>query len=124
MAFTAKFKPVSNQGDWSTWVHMFDRATGEDLDLSALAFQLAAVELSCGAALTGSSSTGELTVPSLGYLQIFFPVGRMQAMPPGSYRVGLTMANGVYTRQLILGLLPIVAGIVGLSSFSPQGDYS
>jgi hypothetical protein len=124
MAFTAKFKPVSNQGDWSTWVHMFDRATGEDLDLSALAFQLAAVELSCGAALTGSSSTGELSVPSLGYLQIFFPVTRMQAMPPGSYRVGLTMANGVYTRQLILGLLPIVAGIVGLSSFSPQGDYS
>jgi hypothetical protein len=101
---------------------MTDRETGEDLDLSTLAFNLAAVELSCGVALVGSSSTGELTAPSLGYLQIFFPVGRMQAMPPGSYRVGLTMANGIYTRQLILGLLPIVAGIVGLSDFTLD-DY-
>jgi hypothetical protein len=123
MAFIAKFKPVSNQADWATTVYMWDKATGEALDLSSLDFHLAAVLLSGHVALTGSIGTGELTLPSLGYLQIFFPVTRMQALPPGSYRVGLVMANDTYTKQLILGDLPVLSGFVGLSTYCPWDEY-
>jgi hypothetical protein len=120
--YLTKFHPVSNQGDWATWVLMSDRASGQPLDLSSLSFALAAVRQQGCDALTGSSSTGELTNPSTGYLQIFFPVARMQALPPGSYKVGLTMSNGAYTRQLILGLLPVVSGVVNMPGYGD--DYS
>jgi hypothetical protein len=123
--FTARFKPVSNQGDWATWIRLNNRADGTPIDLSAVSATLAAQLLSgarCANFLTGSTASGELTNPSLGILQVFFPVATMQALSPGSYRVGLTITNGIFTKQLILGLLPIVAGVVNFSSV--QGDYS
>jgi hypothetical protein len=116
--FQARFRPVSNQSDWATPMQFNDKASGTPIDITGedvpnsfvLALQLAGA--SNGPALTGSTATGELTLPSLGILQVFFPAARMQALAPGSYDVGLTVTNGINTAQILLGRLPIVNGIV------------
>ena len=127
--FQARFKPVTNQSDWATSVQFNDKASGTPIDITGddvpLSFNLALKPVGQGSApaLTGSTATGELTLPSLGILQIFFPAARMQALTPGSYDVGLTVTNGLNTSQILLGRLPIVNGIVGQSA-SATGDYS
>jgi hypothetical protein len=128
--FQARFKPISNQSDWSTAIQFNDKASGTPVDITGggspansftLALQLAGT---CNApALQGSTATGELTTPSLGILLIYFPVGRMQSLTPGSYRVGLTVTNAIFTTEIFLGLLPVVNGIVGQSA-GPNWDYS
>jgi hypothetical protein len=117
--FQARFKPVTNQSDWATSIQFNDKATGTPIDITGddmpNSFALAVQLVGDGnmPALTGSTATGELTLPSLGILQIFFPAARMQALTPGSYDVGLTVTNGVNTAQILLGRLPLVNGIVG-----------
>lgn len=117
--FQARFKPVANQSDWATSIQFNDKATGTPIDITGddmpNSFALAVQLVGDGnmPALTGSTATGELTLPSLGILQIFFPAARMQALTPGSYNVGLTVTNGVNTAQILLGRLPLVNGIVG-----------
>ena len=127
--FQARFKPVTNQSDWATSIQFNDKASGTPMDITGddvpLSFNLALKPVGEGnsPALTGSTATGELTLPSLGILQIFFPASRMQALTPGSYDVGLTVTNGLNTAQILLGRLPIVNGIVGPSA-GTTGDYS
>jgi hypothetical protein len=127
--FQARFKPVTNQSDWATSIQFNDKASGAPIDITGddlpLSFNLALKPVGEGntPSLTGSTATGELTLPSLGILQIFFPASRMQALSPGSYDVGLTVTNGLNTAQILLGRLPIVNGIVGQSA-GTTGDYS
>lgn len=132
--FTARFKPLSNQSDWSTACLFNDKATGTPITLTGITFTLQLQLIgssrnnnsnSTGASLVGSTGSGELTLPSLGILQIFFPVTRIQVLQPGSYDVGLTMTNGIFTAQVIIGRLPIISGIIGSGTQSnPWGDYS
>jgi hypothetical protein len=127
--FQARFKPVTNQSDWATSIQFNDKASGTPIDITgddvpnSFSLALALVGDANNAALTGSTTTGELTLPSLGILQIFFPAARIQALAPGSYDVGLTVTNGVNTAQILLGRLPIVNGIVG-QSVGANWDYS
>jgi hypothetical protein len=126
--FNARFKPVSNQADWSTALYFNDRALGTPVDLTGLSFTLAAQLLGQPNAptLSGSTATGELTSPSLGVLQVYFPAARMMSLTPGSYQVGMTVfqpASG-FTVQVLLGILPVIAGLVGPSPRPNVWDYS
>lgn len=114
--FGTRFKPVSNQADWQSIVQMTDKATGALLDLTGGSTPLIWTvearlqnERPLRPWLTAASNDGSgyLTVLGLGLLQIWFPVAVMQAMEPGSYNVTLIVTNGVYTRQIWLGLLPV-----------------
>jgi hypothetical protein len=131
--FTAKFSPTSNAADWSTNISFTDKATGEAIDLTGgnvpNSFTFIAQPMqnrwSTNSALVGSSATGEVTVVSLGLLNIFFPATRMNTLGAGSYRCGLTITNlptGPYTIEVFLGLLPVLDGILGQGSISPW-DY-
>ncbi|SDR10178.1 hypothetical protein SAMN05519103_00747 [Rhizobiales bacterium GAS113] len=122
---TARFKPISNQSDWSTTILFNDKASDTPIDFTGLTWTLQ-LQLQGdinNVALLGSTATGELTNPSLGILQVYFPVTRMKALTAGSYRLGLTVTNGIYTTQVMLGLVPIVPGIVGQTP-GPNWDYS
>src|ERR1700738_3898149 len=109
----ARFKPISNQSDWSTACVINDRATGTPIDLTNIVTITLAVQMinqPNNPILTGSLTTGEITKPSLGIIQIYFPATRMQALTPGSYQVGMILADAVpRTVELFLGLLPVVA---------------
>jgi len=113
----AKLKPVSNQGDWSTAMQFIDRASGDPVDLGGDSFRLVLRPLAAGGrrrpALAGSTVTGELSLPSLGILAVYFPASAMRALEPGTYEVGLSISNGVLTAQVIVGRLPIIDGVVG-----------
>ncbi len=126
--FNARFKPVSNQADWATALVFNDRATGTPVDLTGLSFSLAAQLLGQQNAptLIGGTSTGELTNPSLGVLQVYFPASRMIGLTPGSYQVGMTVfqASSGFTVQVLLGVLPVIAGLVGPSPGPKSWDYS
>jgi hypothetical protein len=126
--FKARFKPVSNQADWATTLTFNDRIAGTPIDITGLSFTLTAQLLGCQNAptLNGSTATGELTNPSLGVLQVYFPASRMQGLTPGSYQVGMTVfqASSGYTVQVMLGILPVIAGIVGMSPGPNVWDYS
>jgi len=126
--FNARFKPVSNQADWATNITFADRATGAPIDLSGLSFTLAAQLLGQPNAptLIGSTGTGEITSPSLGVLQVYFPASRMKGLTPGSYRVGMTVfqPSSGFTVQAMIGLLPVIPGLVGPSASPNIWDYS
>jgi hypothetical protein len=126
--FNARFKPVSNQADWSTTLTFVDRAQGTPVDLTGLSFTLSAQLAGSrnAPALNGSTATGELTNPSLGVLQVYVPASRMQGLTPGSYQVGMTVfqASSGFTAQVLLGVLPVIAGLVGPSAGPNVWDYS
>jgi hypothetical protein len=124
MAFHARLKEATNQSDWALPIQFIDRATGDLIDLSSDTFQLALVPTSPPGStypvLTGSTVTGELTVTGLGILYVYFPAARMSSLVPGTYKVGLTISNGVQTAQVLVGHLPVRDGIV----MPPQGVLS
>lgn len=133
--FHAKLKETSNQSDWSMPISFMDRASGSLIDLTGDTFQLAVTPVGpppdasrrgwydrgygYGPAwsprapiLVGSTATRELQIIGLGMLLVYFPVTRMQSLPPGMYKVGITVSNGALTAQLLLGYLPVRDGIV------------
>lgn len=129
--FTARLRAITNKADWSTAIQINDKATGTPVDLTGDSFSLALrlrqgnsgqnawpnsasyYDWSASAPdLTGSTATGEITNPSVGILQVYFPVGRIQSLRPGTYDLGLTVTNGVFTMQVAIGTLPIVDGFV------------
>jgi hypothetical protein len=133
MAFHAKLKEVSNQGDWALPIQFIDRSSGQHVDLTGDEFYLAVVPTApppgstyrgwygYGAnksysgrtpILSGSTLTGELTITGPGMLYVYFPAASMRSIPPGMYKVGLTCSNGSQTIQIAIGYLPVRDGIV------------
>jgi hypothetical protein len=133
MAFHAKLKEVSNQGDWAFPIQFLDRASGQLVDLTGDNFYLAVVPTApppgssyrgwygYGAhqsysgrtpVLQGSTITGELTITGPGMVYVNFPAASMRSLPPGMYKVGLTCTNGAQTLQIMIGYLPVRDGIV------------
>lgn len=114
--FKLRLKPVSNQADLQMNIVIRDKQTGELLDLTGanpgLTWRFEAWPVGARYAqqpyLTGSTDTGELTVTGPGTLQIFFPVGVMQSIEPGSYKMQLIVFDGTFTRAIYVGLLPVV----------------
>jgi hypothetical protein len=131
MAFHAKLKEVSNQGDWALPIQFLDRASGQLIDLSGDSFYLAVVPCAPppgssyrgygyghqaysgrSPVLSGSTLTGELQITGPGMLYVYFPAAQMRSLPPGMYKVGLTATNGAQTVQIVIGYLPVRDGIV------------
>jgi hypothetical protein len=123
--FSLRFKPVSNQADWLCNVQMTDKATGELLDLTGGSAPLTwTIEarlvgrrpLRPWLAASSTDGSGALTVAGLGILKIWFPVAQMQSLEPGSYEISLIVTNGAFTRQMSLGLLPVVGREISIST--------
>jgi hypothetical protein len=130
--FNVRLKPITNFADWLTAIQMTERSTGELLDLTGgdvpLTWTLE-VRLQGGRWLRpwiktdSSDGSGQLTVAALGVLQIFIPAAVMEGLEPGSYGMSLTVTNGVFTRQIFTGLLPIVGQHVSIAPGYGLGIY-
>jgi hypothetical protein len=123
--FSLRFKPVANTADWLCNVQMTDKATGELLDLTGGSVPLTwTIEarlvgkrpLRPWLSASSTDGSGALTTPALGILQIFFPVTQMQSLEPGSYEISLIVTNGIFTRQMSLGLLPVVGREISIAT--------
>jgi hypothetical protein len=114
--FNVRLKPISNQADWTTFIQMTSKQDGSLLDLTGGTTPLT---WTLEARLKGerwtrpwlliatNDGSGWLYVAALGVLGINVPVGTLQSLEMGSYDLYLSVTNGVFTRQIYLGLLPI-----------------
>jgi hypothetical protein len=128
------FKQVSNCADWIESVELTDEDTGDLIDLTGYTITLQVswqtprgqgfVRGNYGPggygyngfadnALVASTTNGKITVPSLGVFTWTFRASDMASLAAGNYEVGVIMANPPSTEQLILGVVPIVNGVVG-----------
>lgn len=131
--FGAKFRPVSNLADWETICQLTDRATGELLDLTGgakpLTWTIVAKlqnERYLRPWLTAASNDGSgyLTIIGPGLLRIWFPAAVMGSMQPGSYQVTLVVTDGTLTRQIWIGLLPVIGNEISIGAgYSLAGGF-
>lgn len=131
--FNFRTKPVSNQADWLMFIQMTDKNTGELLDLTGGDVPLT---WTIEARLQGDrwlrpylqASTGDgsgcLYVAALGVLGVFFPAAIMEGVELGSYDLFLGVTNGVYTRQVSLGLMPVTGKHISIAPGYGQGSFS
>ena len=61
--------------------------------------------------LTGSTTTGEISIVDTGTFQWVFPAPRMNNLPQGEYQIGIRIANSTQIGQLVIGTVVVLEGI-------------
>lgn len=126
------FPAITNRESWTQTMSINDADTGDPVDLSAVTFQLevrrfrhghggggygtsysAVGEYDGGGGPVITASLGDgITVIDLGVFQVYLPESKIRSLPPDTYSVACTISDGDDTRQLFLGRLPVLAGMV------------
>jgi hypothetical protein len=121
----------SNRSDWQEAIVLTDMETDDLIDISLCRITMSVVPLQRGVnayatvptsygygdipnnspVLTGSTDTGEITLPELGTFMWTFPADRMGGVCAGAYQVGVRISQDDRTMQLIVGSVAIVEGI-------------
>lgn len=125
------FPQVTNRESVQQIIGLYDADTGEAIDLTDLTFQLevrrTGLGSNCYSAGYGSSSDigvsdsygrpeftltldDGLEVIDTGMLQMSITVDQMRTLTPDTYSIAMTASNGVDTRQVFLGMLPVLFG--------------
>jgi hypothetical protein len=117
---------ASNRADWQEAVVLSDQDTGDLIDISLCRITLTVVKMPRnpnvynrdgyygydhdGVALTGSTDTGEITLPDVGTFQWLFPADRMTCLRQGEYQIGVRISQDDRTMQLIVGTVNVIEG--------------
>jgi hypothetical protein len=129
--YTGNVSTTSNRADWQEAVALTDMDTGDLIDISLCRITMTVRRLSrnpnysgdgfygyydqnspgVGAALTGSTDTGEITLVDVGTFQWLFPDSRMACLRQGEYEIGIRISQDTRTMQLIVGTVNVVEGI-------------
>jgi hypothetical protein len=124
---------ASNRADWQEAMVLTDADTGDLIDISLCRITMTVRRLSrnpnysgqgfydgfydgnpapgVGAALTGSTDTGEITLPDVGTFQWLFTFDRMACLRQGEYEIGVRISQDSRTMQLIIGVVTVFEGI-------------
>jgi hypothetical protein len=123
----------SNKADWEEAFVLTDSDTGDTIDISLCRITMTvrkltrnpgvnrnssgygasgygAVDPGC-IALTGSTDTGEITLPDVGTFQWLFPATTMFGLIEGEYEIGVRISQDTRIVQLIVCTVNIVEGI-------------
>lgn len=112
--YDAQFSPVSNRADW----HMPFEIINDDTGLAITDFSDVSVILEVrkrdyyDRAITASTANGKIVDLGTGVLEMRIPRSEMTSVCPGTYEIGVTIERDDFTSQYLIGLLPIVDGIV------------
>jgi hypothetical protein len=111
--FVGTLDPASTRADWESIISLIDSDTDEPLDIAGASLLLELRERASGAiVLTASTANGRISIVDTGTFRISLPVSEMRALRADTYEVGgICTLNGT-TRQFIIGLLPILDGVV------------
>jgi len=111
--------PVTNSEDWYEVFEAYDDDAGAPFDFTgwSLSLTLRRDEIgNRGASLiTAADTTGQIAFPSgraSGQFTLTIPQASMSALCPGTYPVGVVMERDGEKFQLILGVLPVLEGVV------------
>lgn len=113
MSQVVTLEPVSNVEDWDDTFALFDTATDDALDLTAVTAitltlwdedsRIAKISLALGSGITINDTTG-------GIISIHVAASAMTALCPKNYPLRISMVNGGAAKDLILGTLPVEDG--------------
>lgn len=113
MYFSGILDPVATSAGWSQLLEILDQETGERVELAGAGILVEVRDRSCGAvALSAGTDNGKVSVVDTGTVQISVPADETKRLRPGTYDVGAVLTLNDETRQLIIGSLPVVDGIV------------
>jgi hypothetical protein len=115
---------VSNRADWQEVFVLTDEDTGDLIDISGCDITLS---VACcrpsylsdgygfggpvGVILTGSTDTGEVTLPDVGTFQFIFTKDRMASLCQGEYQIGIRISQDDRTVQLFAGTVKVQEGV-------------
>lgn len=112
--YEATLEPISNREDWIGTLEMINDDTGEvvtDLDGASMVLEVRDRRTRC-VVLSATTDNGKVLDAGDGILQWHFPVTEMTGVCPGSYLMGITISRDDLTSQQLIGIIPIVDGIV------------
>jgi hypothetical protein len=129
--YTGNISTTSNRADWQEAVVLTDEDTGDLIDISLCRITMTVRKLErnpnyrgdgfygsfydntipVGVVLTGSTDTGEITLPDIGTFQWLFPASRMASLCQGEYQIGTRISQDTRTMQLIVGVVTVIEGI-------------
>lgn len=112
--YEARFEPVSNRADWAQPFEIVDDETGETVsDFTGISVVVEVREQgACSPRLSASLDNGKITDQGGGVLEWLFPRADMTGLCPQTYEIGVTIERDDFTTQYLIGIVPIVDGIV------------
>lgn len=112
--YQANFEPVSNRADWAQPFEIVDDDTNTIItDLTGVSVVVEVREVgSCYPRLSASIDNGKITDQSNGILEWLFPRSEMAGLCANTYEIGVTIERDDFTTQYLIGIVPIVDGIV------------
>jgi hypothetical protein len=111
--FLGTLDPASTRADWEYIVSLIDHETDEPLDLAGASILAELRDRRSGATvLSASTSNGRISAIDIGTFRILLSASDMRTLRADTYEIGgIYTLNGT-TRQFIIGLLPILDGVV------------
>ena len=128
--YLVNFPQVSNSADWVETLELTSEDDGTPIDLTGCTITLQVwqqttrgpgsvyagayygIPSNSSPVLEATTANGKITVPAPGVIQWAFRVTELNALAAGFYEVGMTIAKSPDTSQLLLGVVPIVNGVV------------
>jgi hypothetical protein len=129
MPYVGHVSTASNRADWQEACVLVDEDTGDLIDISLCRITMTVTRFRKNpnsaipggyydypvnygeVILTGSTDTGEITLPDVGTFQWLFPASRMNCLHQGEYQLGVRISQDTRIAQLIIGTVNIDEGI-------------
>jgi hypothetical protein len=109
----ATLDPTSTRQDWDFIFQFVDDHTDEPLDLTGASVLVELRDRLGGQTVVSVSTTGGgISIIDTGTIEILVPAATMRALRADMYEIGGTYTLNGATRQFVIGLLPVLDGIV------------
>ena len=113
MYFVGTLDPISNKTGWLADFELDDADAGGPVDVTGASIVIEVREPHTGwIALSATTANGQITIIDTGVFEVNVPAGETQRLRAGTYQVGATITLNGESRQLIIGTLPVMDGVV------------
>jgi hypothetical protein len=113
MYFIGALDPISNKTGWIADYELDDADTGAALDLAGASIVMEVRDPATGCiVLSATTGNGKITIVDAGVFRVNVPAGETQGLRAGTYEVGAALTINGESRQLIIGTLPVLDGVV------------
>jgi hypothetical protein len=111
--FLGTLEPASTRADWDLTIALLDSDTDEPLDLAGASILVEVRDrLGGGTVISASTGNGGVTGVDTGSFRVAIPAATMRQLRGDTYEIGGTYTLNGVTRQFLIGLLPVLDGIV------------
>lgn len=112
--YQGSLSPISNRADWFGTLELVNDGTDEVItDLTGVEVEIVLRDRLCKTPrLTATMANGKVTTPGGGVIQWQFTEPEMSSICAGSYEIGMTLTRDGVVVQQIIGVQPVLDGIV------------